>query len=81
MEYIALNLVLWTIYFIVNQLEMGIFGENMTVNFTREELDALSKHIVAVWGDPQFDECASALAKVNEAIEQADELNDFDCGM
>ena len=51
----------------------------MTIDFSREELDALSKHITAVYGDPQFDECASALAKVNEAIEQIDELKDFDC--
>jgi len=53
----------------------------MTVDFTREELDALSKHIIAVWGDPQFDECASALAKVNEAILKLDELEDSGCGM
>jgi len=53
----------------------------MTIDFTQAELDALSKHIIAVWGDPQFDECASALAKVNEAIERADELKDSDCGM
>ena len=53
----------------------------MTVDFTREELDALSKHIIAVRGDPQFDECASALAKVNEAILKLDELEDSGCGM
>ena len=53
----------------------------MTVDFTIEELDALSKHIVAVWGDPQFDECASVLAKVNEAILKLDELEDSDCGL
>jgi hypothetical protein len=51
----------------------------MTIDFTREELDALVNHIVAVYGDPQFDECASALAKVNEAIQQSDDLKDFDC--
>jgi len=55
--------------------------KSMTVDFTIEELDALSKHIVAVWGDPQFDECASALAKVNEAILQLDELEDSGCGL
>ena len=51
----------------------------MIVDFTREELDALKTHIVALYGENEYDAVASALNKIVNVIKIDDEMQDFDC--
>jgi len=51
----------------------------MIIDFTREELDALKTHIVAMEGENEFDAVGSALAKIVNVIKIDDEMQDFDC--